>query len=260
MNIEIYPLEKVIFDGTPVYLGMEQFAVESIIGKGQLIGKRYYYFNNEMAIDYSQSGTVEFIEFLGGIEGTLRPVIYEVSAFDVEADELGIKLTEEWTNLFAEGYYERQVWEIKNNRSSVVAQFINGTPAIVETPCGEGRFISIATYLWYGYHCQKREDIENVAKIITEKFYLRKQCSDMKEVKVGRLKGEEGELIIVFNYTKEQIDTIIQIEDVSETVCEIENLYDSGVIGFTQAGTKVRFQSKLHPHETTIYRLKTIKK
>ena len=88
MNIEIYPLDKVIFDGNPVYLGMEQFAVESIIGKGQLIGKRYYYFNNEMAIDYSQRGTVEFIEFLGGIEGTLRPVIYDVSAFDVDADEL----------------------------------------------------------------------------------------------------------------------------------------------------------------------------
>lgn len=88
MNIEIYPLDKVVFDGTPVYLGMEQSAVEDAIGKGQLIGKRHYYFNNEMAIDYSQSGIVEFIEFLGGTEGALRPVIYNVSAFDVDADEL----------------------------------------------------------------------------------------------------------------------------------------------------------------------------
>lgn len=42
MNIEIYPLEKVVFDENPVYLGMEQYAVESAIGKGQLIGKRHY--------------------------------------------------------------------------------------------------------------------------------------------------------------------------------------------------------------------------
>lgn len=88
MNIKIYPLDKVIFDGRPVRLGIEQAAVEDAIGKGQLIGKRHYYFNNEMAIDYSKDGTVEFIEFLGGIEGTLRPVIYDVSAFDVDADEL----------------------------------------------------------------------------------------------------------------------------------------------------------------------------
>lgn len=88
MNIEIHPLDKVIFDGIPVRLGMEQSAVEDAIGKGQLIGKRHYYFNNEMAIDYSQSRTVEFIEFLGGMEGALRPVIYNVSVFDVDSDEL----------------------------------------------------------------------------------------------------------------------------------------------------------------------------
>ena len=32
--------------------------------------------------------TVEFIEFLGGIEGTLHPVIYGKSAFQEDADEI----------------------------------------------------------------------------------------------------------------------------------------------------------------------------
>lgn len=95
MSIEIYPLDKVVFDGVPVYLGMEQTAVENVIGKGQLIGKRYYYYNNEIAIDYSENGTVEFIEFLGGMEGSLHPMIYNVSAFDVEADELAELLKQE---------------------------------------------------------------------------------------------------------------------------------------------------------------------
>ena len=88
MNIEIYPLEKIIIDGVSIYLGMEQSAVESAIGKGQLAGKRYYYYNTEMAIDYSENKTVEFIEFLGGIDGSVHPVIYGVSAFDALADEL----------------------------------------------------------------------------------------------------------------------------------------------------------------------------
>lgn len=88
MNIEIYPLEKVVVDGVPIYLGMDQSAVEAAIGKGQLAGKRYYYYNNEMAIDYSDNKTVEFIEFLGGIDGSVHPVIYGISAFDAPADEL----------------------------------------------------------------------------------------------------------------------------------------------------------------------------
>ena len=40
-----------------------------------------------MAIDY-QENKVNFIEFLGGVDGKLKPTIYGVSAFDVEADEL----------------------------------------------------------------------------------------------------------------------------------------------------------------------------
>lgn len=52
MNIEIYPLEKVVIDGVAIYFGMEQSAVEASIGKGQLVGNRHYYFNDELAIDY----------------------------------------------------------------------------------------------------------------------------------------------------------------------------------------------------------------
>lgn len=88
MNIEIYPLDKIVIDKTSVCLGMKRQEVEALIGKGQLIGNRYYYYNSDMAIDYSKDQTIEFIEFLGGIDGSLKPVIYGVSVFDTPADEL----------------------------------------------------------------------------------------------------------------------------------------------------------------------------
>lgn len=88
MKIEIYSLEKIVVDGVSIYLGMDQSDVETAIGKGQLVGKRYYYYDYEMAIDYSENKTVRFIEFLAGIDGTIHPVIYGVSAFDIHADEL----------------------------------------------------------------------------------------------------------------------------------------------------------------------------
>lgn len=40
-----------------------------------------------MAIDYLENKAV-FVEFLGGVDGKLKPVIYGVSAFDINAVEL----------------------------------------------------------------------------------------------------------------------------------------------------------------------------
>lgn len=94
MKIEIYPLDKVVIDGAAICLGMERSAVEAAIGKGQLIGKRCYYFNSEMAIDYSNH-KVEFIEFLCGADGMLKPAIYGISAFETQANDLLAVLKEQ---------------------------------------------------------------------------------------------------------------------------------------------------------------------
>ena len=88
MNIKIIPLDKVEIDGSVISLGMKKEIVEKTIGKGELTGERYYYYNSEMAIDYDSDDKVEFIEFLGGIEGSLKPTIYNISAFDINADTL----------------------------------------------------------------------------------------------------------------------------------------------------------------------------
>lgn len=87
MTIEIYPLDKVLIDGEAICFAMEQSAVEAVIGKGILVGTRYYYFNDEMAIDYNDN-KVEFIEFLGGVDGSLQPVIYGKSVFESQSDDL----------------------------------------------------------------------------------------------------------------------------------------------------------------------------
>ena len=87
MKIEIFPLDKVLIETTAISLGMEQSAVEAAIGKGHLIGGRYYYFNGDMAIDYRNS-KVEFIEFLCGVDGMLKPSIYGISVFETQAHDL----------------------------------------------------------------------------------------------------------------------------------------------------------------------------
>lgn len=102
MKVEVYPLDKIVIDGKSICLGMEQSAVESVIGKGELIGKRCYYYGNELAIDYDEDRKVEFIEFLGGAEGSLRPIVHGVSVFETSADELIEILKEKTTGEITE--------------------------------------------------------------------------------------------------------------------------------------------------------------
>lgn len=72
VKITLYPFDKIMLDGTEVFLGMEQSDVARAIGEGKKIGTRCYYCNGELAIDYSNY-KVNFIEFLGGIDGILKP-------------------------------------------------------------------------------------------------------------------------------------------------------------------------------------------
>lgn len=94
MDIKLYPLDRIEIDNTAISLGMARGAVEAAIGAGQTIGKRHYYYHNDMAIDYNADDRVEFIEFLGGVDGSLKPVIFGVSAFDANADQLAQLLKE----------------------------------------------------------------------------------------------------------------------------------------------------------------------
>lgn len=87
MRIELFPLEKVVIDGVPLSFGMTHTAVEATLGRGHAVGARCYYFHDEMALDY-RDDRLEFIEFLGGIDGILRPTLCGVSVFDAAADEL----------------------------------------------------------------------------------------------------------------------------------------------------------------------------
>lgn len=89
MQAELYPLDRAVIGDMTIYLGMDKTSVFNVIGKGESFNdKRYYYFNSDLAIDFDDKNKVEFIEFLGGIDGEMQPMIYGVSAFEENADDL----------------------------------------------------------------------------------------------------------------------------------------------------------------------------
>ena len=95
MRVEVFPLEKITIDNKEIMLGMNINEVQKLIGIPDRVfsncdgeSGRHYYFDSELVLDFDESGLLEFIEFLGGIDGNLRPYLYGVSAFETSADEL----------------------------------------------------------------------------------------------------------------------------------------------------------------------------
>lgn len=170
MKIEIFPPEKVLIDRVAILLGMARSDVERAIGKGRGIGDRCYYFNNEMAIDYDGDGNVDFVEFLGGIDGMLRPAIYGVSAFDVSADELAALLAlknagevGDADNGYSYTYKNISVGIYRETRPTDVTEMIKemqalgvpieGNPDVAEEKCKAEHWSAIGVGI-KGYYCR----------------------------------------------------------------------------------------------------------
>ena len=95
MDIRLIPLEKMIVDEKEIRLGEKKEAVLSMLGAPEHIQENYgggswrhYYFDTELALDFNRDDRLEFIEFLGGHYGKLKPYIYGISVFDTKDSEV----------------------------------------------------------------------------------------------------------------------------------------------------------------------------
>lgn len=89
MFFTILPLKGIQWDRQSILLGEKKIDVEAKLGPPQAIHKHsYYYFESELRFDFSPKGELECIEFLGGMQGKIQPIIFDVQAFQKEANDL----------------------------------------------------------------------------------------------------------------------------------------------------------------------------
>ena len=94
-NIILLPLEGLDCNGLSLRFGDREEAAARILGEPtSRRGSRCYYLDGELALDFDAAGELEFIEFLGGVEGALRPMLYDRDVFETDADELLTQLLE----------------------------------------------------------------------------------------------------------------------------------------------------------------------
>ncbi len=86
MDLQILPLEGISINGSRLAFGMTRAEAEAMLGVGETVGIRCYYESGELAVDFDANDRVEFIEFLGGIDGKLQPTLDGISVFSADAD------------------------------------------------------------------------------------------------------------------------------------------------------------------------------
>ena len=94
-QINLIPLQGMEWDGVPLSFGQSRAEVSALLGDAEEVrGKRACYRGGELALDFDADDRLEFIEFLGGVEGKLRPELYGQDVFAADADELCADLAE----------------------------------------------------------------------------------------------------------------------------------------------------------------------
>lgn len=81
MNFEIIPGKGIAAAGGLILLGSTKDKVTALLGDPQISGNSFYYYENELRFDFGADGWLEFIEFLGGVDGKIKPQIYGEDAF-----------------------------------------------------------------------------------------------------------------------------------------------------------------------------------
>lgn len=88
-KIRLIPLVGIELNHVTITFSFSQEDVKKLLGEPCSTEEgSIYYFDNELRFDFDDDGKMEFIEFLGGIDGKLQPTIYDVSAFQSEAEDL----------------------------------------------------------------------------------------------------------------------------------------------------------------------------
>lgn len=154
-SVEIIPLEKAVINDMTLSLGMRREEVNDLIGEGELARDCYYYFESEMSITYDDSDCIEFIEFLGGVDGKMQPVIYGIPVFQTEAREL-VKVIEKHNSGLA--YFECGIEDFDSDHdiefyNMSVGLYREMTPADIDEMISEMKAEGISV--------EENEDLEN---------------------------------------------------------------------------------------------------
>ncbi|SFK83489.1 Beta-galactosidase GanA [Paenibacillus sp. 1_12] len=177
----------------------------------------------------------------------------------VDIDPLNLQITLEADGDKAQtsipGYFERKILSMGQSQAEVWGSFSDHNPAVLCSPIGQGRIIYISTMLWYGYHMEPNPDVLKWVQQLDAKYSLALHSAIDSRLKLCTLRGEDGLLLFVFNYTDEAVQSEVVLNGIGsklESAADITHGSDTVV---SQQQDQVVLQVAIPSKDVAIYKL-----
>lgn len=175
---------------------------------------------------------------------------------DIDPDDLKINVQlDEKSSIVMDGYYEKQLLNVNDSKVQVLGRFDDGYPAILKTPYGCGSIIYVATFLWYGYHMEKYEGVNNFIKALSLEYSLSLHSITNNELKISTLKGDDGSILFVFNYNGDKKVADVTLSNISSEKCNIKNLYTGEEMTVNSQDSKLIINVAVEGKDVSIYKV-----
>ena len=91
--VTVTPGTGIAWGDKAIRLGDSEAQVRAVLGEPEIC-QDHFYFDSDLAIRYDEDGMVVLIDFLGGAEGLIQPVVDGVAVFTADGDAV-LSLLEE---------------------------------------------------------------------------------------------------------------------------------------------------------------------
>jgi len=177
---------------------------------------------------------------------------------DIDPLQLDISIGTEWMgeDLNLPGYFERKLLSIDQSKVEVIGSFSDNYPGVTCSPIGKGSILYISTMLWYGYHKKPNPEVLKWVRQLNEKYHLSLHTVSDSRLKHCTLRGENGLLLFVFNYTENVIASEVELRGIGSTIESAANLSDNSIImNIHQDPERVSFPVTIPSKDVSIYKL-----
>ncbi|MCL6460171.1 MAG: beta-galactosidase trimerization domain-containing protein, partial [Gorillibacterium sp.] len=176
----------------------------------------------------------------------------------IDIDVLDLDISVDWSGYKIEslkGNYEKRLLEINRPDVEVLGTFSNGFPAIARSPIGSGAFITLATFMWHGYHQDKSASVNDFMGFLSTTYDLASHRADNHELKLGVLRGQDGLIICAFNYGDDNIETTIVLKELTAGFCTVIDLYSGEEGKYTSEQGELRLPVRVSAKDVTVWKL-----
>lgn len=188
--------------------------------------------------------------------GLSKAMGFELMDMEPNGPDLVFTSKENEVPLTLKSHHEIRTIAPLNKELKILASYTDGSPAIVRSKFGNGEFIYISTFLWKSCLNADNQGVKQWLKKLDERYNLRLNSTENNNLKVFTLKGKDGWILFLFNYTQqEQTEQVTMLDLKSNCNYRVEDLYTGESFFLDNVSSEKSFPVTVKENDVSVYKI-----